>query len=76
LLVLLTFADGVLLLMQSNEQRRLAAALAGIVARIGFAIVLALSPAVFAGAGLQADQASKLARPASDPASPVRETLR
>jgi len=49
LLVLLPFASGLLLLMRSNEQRRLAAALTGIVALIGCATVFALSPAVFAG---------------------------
>jgi len=49
LLALLPFAGGVLLLATSNEHRRRAAATAGVVALVGCAIVLALSPAVFAG---------------------------
>ncbi|MGE5338220.1 MAG: monovalent cation/H+ antiporter subunit A [Gemmatimonadota bacterium] len=47
LLVALPFAGGVLLLLTANTQRRRAAAIAGVVALAGSAIVLALSPVVF-----------------------------
>jgi multicomponent K+:H+ antiporter subunit A len=48
LLALLPFAGGLVLLATPNAQRRRAAAIAGIVALASSAIVVALSPAVFA----------------------------